>query len=1472
MTSHLQGSARFKLLCRPVGAFILAIAFGIAVQPAAAANKFWVGASGDTNNPTSGTWQTTTPTVWSDGTVATANAGWTAGDAALFGGADGAYAIQVAAAISASNLNFSASGYALTNATAQTVTLTARGTSILSVASGKTVTIGTNVTLACGVSNVTIGASAGGAAGGTIVFDSGTFTKSANASTVINGAGTVVSVRTGSAINTSTGTSSYLSVGNSVGDNATLSVDGGTVSIRKNSASIWVPNNTAGNVQGTFNLNAGSVGEIGGFFAIGVGSGNVGTLNLNGGTLTVNALTGGNGVGVAGAGTSIANFNGGTLKPYNGGNGSQFMMGLTGAYVRNGGLILDNNTYALTITQSLLHSTNVADAAIDGGLTTLNSGVLTLAGTNTYTGPTVVQAGTLAFTNFGSISSSSALNINNATLDLTAASKGLALSGTLALSNATIGLPVAANSRTNLVVATLATSGSTNTINVTSFDAYGNWPVSVTLIKYGSLAAGVVDANNNLINLGVNLPTNGNLAGYLSNNTTKQSIDLVITSGDGRPSFAANPPASANRYAGSTLQLTASAVRAIGNYQWRKNGTPLSDDAHLSGSVGPAGAPGFTGTTTTTLTISNLTSADVGNYDVAATNSYGSAISTPTVVAIVTPAADYESFLTTNTPRPAAYYRFNETSDTLDNAGLPAYDYAGGFDAVYGMAVLNSFYGVVGPQPADGLPGFETGNGAAQFSYGYPGSTVTVSNGWPVNTNTVTLTAWIYPASAQVANAGLIMNRGATVAGLSYSGATDANGNYTLGYTWHNESGTYGWDSKLVPPLNQWSLVALVVTPTNATIYVGNTNGLASSVHTYNHVVLNLAGLSMIGYDSYNAPARGFNGSMDEVAVFGQALSSDQVLSILAVAVGTNQFTPVPSALGAKTAVIGDTVQWTEVPQGTGPFSYQWMGLIDGSYVNLTDDDRISGSQTGTLTISNLVTTDPTSYMVAITNLVGGAVGGPGTLTILTTRPVITLTAADAASSSSFAAAGHWSDNNSPAPLNDYADDSLTLRTPADANSYTFAGHSLTLRSSSGPGLLALKGSSGADVYTIGTSPATGLILDGGWVSLWVGSGQTVVGYITMTANGGNFDPENCSPMTIAAQISGVGCLREDANGPLGGKTVLSAANTYTGGTLIDAADTLQLSGTGTLGSTTASFGIINTNNKGYGMLDLNGTSQTIGNLYGTGGTIFNSSAASSSTLIVGNGNTGDGNFAGSIASGAGILGLTKVGTGTITLSGTNSYSGPTLISGGTLALSGAATLSGTPVISVAQNATLDVSGLASPLSLASGQALAGSGPTCAVNGSVNLNAGSLVLNYSGTPALTVNGATLALNNNVLTVTNLGAPLANGSYKLVAKGSGSVVGAVDGSAVTVAVGGVATGSRASLSISDGELYLSVAPATPPTAAISVSGGNVSVTWSGSGILLQATNVSGPWVTNVGATSPFKMPTTNAQMFFRLQQP
>ena len=368
------------------------------ISRAAAINLTWD--NGNTNDgviidPANGTWDLNASNlVWNN---AGTNQGWANGNAAIFGGADGAYNITIGAAISASGITFTNSGYTLLASNAETITTS--GNPFLILAPGKTGTIGTNVTVNTSGSSA-VGAAAGGADAGMLMVGGGGFLTSSK-TMLIDGAGTLVNILTGGTLTTASATASYLTVGSASGDNATLLVNGGSVTIQRNTGSIWVPA-AAGpaavaNANGTLTIaNGGTVTETGGFVSLGEGTGDVGILNLDEGILITAAITGGSGTGVAGAGIGIANFNGGILEAQQSATSYSFVGPITAAYVRNGGMIINNNGFAIDITQPLLHTTNSADNAVDGGLISLGAGTLTLAGINTYTGPTLIGYGTLA--------------------------------------------------------------------------------------------------------------------------------------------------------------------------------------------------------------------------------------------------------------------------------------------------------------------------------------------------------------------------------------------------------------------------------------------------------------------------------------------------------------------------------------------------------------------------------------------------------------------------------------------------------------------------------------------------------------------------------------------------------------------------------------------------------------------------------------------------------------------------------------------------------------------------------------------------------------------------------------------------------------------------------------------------------------------------------------------------------------------
>jgi autotransporter-associated beta strand protein len=176
----------------------------------------------------------------------------------------------------------------------------------------------------------------------------------------------------------------------------------------------------------------------------------------------------------------------------------------------------------------------------------------------------------------------------------------------------------------------------------------------------------------------------------------------------------------------------------------------------------------------------------------------------------------------------------------------------------------------------------------------------------------------------------------------------------------------------------------------------------------------------------------------------------------------------------------------------------------------------------------------------------------------------------------------------------------------------------------------------------------------------------------TLNAEGGTFDVAPTTMLTLIGDIGGIGALTKADTGTL----VLKSANTYSGTTNV-AAGTLQAGATTAL-SPNSAFNVA-------AVLDLNGFSNTIGSLSGTG--IVTNNGTAPAILTAGNDNTST-TFSGTIQGGTSVLGLTKIGTGTLTLTGANSYSGGTTISGGTLQLgNGGAT--GSIIGNVTDNGTL---------------------------------------------------------------------------------------------------------------------------------------------------------------------------------------
>lgn len=415
-------------------------------------------------------------------------------------------------------------------------------------------------------------------------------------------------------------------------------------------------------------------------------------------------------------------------------------------------------------------------------------------------------------------------------------------------------------------------------------------------------------------------------------------------------------PVSVSLYAGRTAKFSATVdgYPAITSLKWQKGGVDVTDGGRISGA------------TTTTLVITGVTAADEGDYTLVATSPRGTTTSNPANLAIAT--QENSAYVTALVNAgPLANWRLNEPETVTT-----AFDHVGGFTGQY---LDGAVWGasVEGPRPPT-FPGFNSDNTAVQIAGAAAPGHVAVPTP-ALNTNTVSIVAWINPAAAQADYTGILMTRTGTLAGFGYT-----TGNQ-LGYTWNNNnSATWGWNSGLQPVDNEWSLAVLVVTTNRATIYLGSGGAISAAINPITHNVEAWGNLARIGDDAGGA-GRNFNGRLDEVAVFNRALSFEEVAALYAAGTGTAQnpapiISPQPQS---ATRFAGATVQFKSGATGTGTVTYQWKK----GTANVTDDARISGATTDTLTIRNLTAADAGDYTLVATNPNGPTTSSVATLTIL---------------------------------------------------------------------------------------------------------------------------------------------------------------------------------------------------------------------------------------------------------------------------------------------------------------------------------------------------------------------------------------------------------------------------------------------------------------------------------------------------------
>jgi photosystem II stability/assembly factor-like uncharacterized protein len=128
--------------------------------------------------------------------------------------------------------------------------------------------------------------------------------------------------------------------------------------------------------------------------------------------------------------------------------------------------------------------------------------------------------------------------------------------------------------------------------------------------------------------------------------------------------------------------------------------------------------------------------------------------------------------------------------------------------------------------------------------------------------NTVTYSAWIKPDGVQDEYTGIVMGDG-PAAGLNFRP------NMALAYHW--PGGQWWWNSGLVVPADEWSHVAIVVTPNSIMLYL---NGVGAT-HNITPEMVNVQTLKIGSYHGWGS--RNFRGEIDEVCIWNRSLSQNEI-------------------------------------------------------------------------------------------------------------------------------------------------------------------------------------------------------------------------------------------------------------------------------------------------------------------------------------------------------------------------------------------------------------------------------------------------------------------------------------------------------------------------------------------------------------------------------------------------------------------
>ena len=546
--------------------------------------------------------------------------------------------------------------------------------------------------------------------------------------------------------------------------------------------------------------------------------------------------------------------------------------------------------------------------------------------------------------------------------------------------------------------------------------------------------------------------------------------------------------------------------------------------------------------------------------------------------------------------------------------------------------------------------------------------------------------------------------------GMSTNAASDANNLGPDGYT------------RLEEYLN-WLASPHAVVESNSSVNVdlwqyttGFTN--ASPVYTVSNATNGAVSLLGDGHTAQFTPTAGYSG-MAGFDYTVTASTGDAMTDTVSVVVSSlPPPPPPPAAPGGLTATTAGTtgINLGWVNNATNATSV----LLERSTDNVTFSQIASlGAAVTNYSDTGLVPGATYYYRVRASNS-GGYSGYSNTAQATTTPiPAVTWVGDGVSNSWDVGTTTNWFNGTSAAVFSNAAavtfDNSGSASPPVSmvgslqplsvtvtgSQTYTFTG------SGSLTGSMSLT-KSGSGQLTLGTRNAYtgGTVVNAGTLTLGATAAASTTGTITMNGGTLNFGVGSMR-VTNALTVAGTATLIPNSGSLDGALRGNGTLNVLPGSTFSLNGDMSSFSGTIQLGTGSATLRFITTTGSTNAIFDLgsgtgsmknrNGSiSINVGALLGGNSTVLSGSSDAGhpnlSTYVIG-GNNSNTTFNGNIADGVGATAITKTGSGTLTLTGTNGFSGGLKVNAGVLLINGIQSMLGNTTLSVASGAILGGSG-----------------------------------------------------------------------------------------------------------------------------------------------------------------------------------